>query len=71
MRSVVAVGWLLCLSLAASQLHAASPRRWIESLPSASEVIDGYMSDGAEERIAIAASNPIEDVWKLVATGGE
>jgi hypothetical protein len=70
MRSVVAVGWLLCLSLAASQLLAASPRRWIESLPSASEVIDGYMCDGVEERIAIAASNPIEDVWKLVATGG-
>ena len=70
MRGVVAVGWLLCLSLAASQLHAASPRRWIESLPSASEVIDGYMSDGVEERIAMEASNPIEDVWKLMATGG-
>lgn len=70
MRGVVAVGCLLCLSLAASQLHATSPSRWIESLPSASEVIDGYMSDGVEERIAMEASNPIEDVWKLVATGG-
>lgn len=52
------------------RLSASSPDRWIDTLPTESVVLDGYMSDGIEERMDIEASSPIEDVWKLVATGG-
>lgn len=69
-------GWLhvglilLYLSLILTDATAATPKRWIDTLPSSSEVLDGYMTDGIEEMLADKALSPVEDVWVLVSTGG-
>ncbi len=70
MRLIVIALWMSCVLTLPVRLSASSPGRWIDTLPTESVVLDGYMSDGIEERMDIEASSPIEDVWKLVATGG-
>ncbi len=70
MRLIVIALWMSCMLTLPVRLSASSPGRWIDTLPTESVVLDGYMSDGIEERMDIEASSPIEDVWKLVATGG-
>lgn len=70
MRLIVIALWMSCMLTLSVRLSASSPDRWIDTLPTESVVLDGYMSDGIEERMDIEASSPIEDVWKLVATGG-
>lgn len=70
MRLIVIALWMSCMLALPERLSASSPGRWIDTLPTESVVLDGYMSDGIEERMDIEASSPIEDVWKLVATGG-
>ncbi len=70
MRLIVIALWMSCMLTLPVRLSASSPDRWIDTLPTESVVLDGYMSDGIEERMDIEASSPIEDVWKLVATGG-
>lgn len=70
MRLIVIALWMSCVLTLPVRLSASSPDRWIDTLPTESVVLDGYMSDGIEERMDIEASSPIEDVWKLVATGG-
>lgn len=70
MRLIVIALWMSCMLALPVRLSASSPGRWIDTLPTESVVLDGYMSDGIEERMDIEASSPIEDVWKLVATGG-
>lgn len=72
MRSAAVVcGWILYLLALTADMSAAAPQRWIEMLPTTSAVLDGYMDDEAvRERLDCNATNPIEDIWKLVATGG-
>lgn len=70
-RAAVAVcGWFLCLLMLTADMSAAAPKRWIEMLPSSSEVLDGYMDGEIADRLDCNASSPVEDIWKLVATGG-
>lgn len=68
--TIIALWLTLLIGCPSSGVSAAAPQRWIDRLPYSSEVLDGYMSDDVEERLAERASSPVEDVWKLVATGG-
>lgn len=67
-RYAMLLSW--CLSMVSTDAMAATPRRWIDTLPSSSKVLDGYMADGIEEKLADQALSPVEDVWVLVSTGG-